>query len=270
MYKLATILLASLYFTHALTSDDITQALRTELGSVKTGILSQETFPIFYRLIERLSGAAAIPIPQYISVYEAEYQKVTKEGFIEKHRRDVQAYLDLFGDLVIAREIISEASYHELEGILAIAFGEKMLNRLSQQTASGLAAFAATLATTFGLNTISHVMPKAVSDNLVAGGIQASFFATWLTYAATGRSIQKSAVAKALPLTNPMYIRDGLNALARIHNKNNNPSFVERAFSFLHLKYILDPIIQAFSLNNTPATLLEELGTHIELCDVCD
>lgn len=245
------------------TSDELTQALHVETISLKSSPLKKETCPILFALLSRLTEAADVAMPQRISVHNAEYTKVDKKtGIIEKRISYIRTYLDIFGDLVIYREIFDNCSYQEFEGILAIAIAEKANDKTTKQILAGVGTVAATVLVGLGLKKYSHF--SLAYHQVIGGGIHFGFYPAWLVSAAVGRCVQKTSTINALTLTNPAYVRDGVKALSRIREMYYRPTTVEKAFALLDLRKVHEAVGRSLSENNPEETLLNDIDTYTQ------
>lgn len=134
-------------------SDDRTIALHAEMVANTKPNLTEETNPILYALVRELTEKAVMPMPRYISTFSAQYLVAPKDGgALSTVTRDMNAYVDVLGDLYVCRDLLTTLSYEEIQGVVAIALAQKKINKPLKMAGVFVGTLGATLASVYCLN----------------------------------------------------------------------------------------------------------------------
>ncbi len=230
-------------------------ALRNELASHNNPHLTQETHPTIYTMVQELSTKANVPMPRYISLFNAEYTVII-DGNSRRMVRDMEAYVDVLGDLYICYEVLANLSYEEIEGVIAIAIAEKAENRAAKVTLTGVGAFGLTCASVYGLNNYydlglgSKVMSSYKAshcrqdrDDIVKTVVVALTLPAIITACVLSSNLQKEIDFKAAELTDIKSVRNGLKALRKLKDSYVKESALSRIATMLNLKTIVNTVL---------------------------
>jgi len=158
--KMINILLATLFmttiseYTVAVTNPEKgkTDSLHHEVGTYDQPHLTQENHPTIYDMVDRLVKKAGTSMPRYITTDSAQRTFVDSYGGVHRYTEDMETSFDLFGDLYISREILTNLSYEEIEGVIAIAIAEQAINKARKMTLLGTGIYTAELVSLYALN----------------------------------------------------------------------------------------------------------------------
>ena len=126
--------------------EKLTSLLHHEEASHVIPNVNEKTHPVLYSMVQDIAQRAQVPMPRYITLFNAEYAVVTDQGVVARQVHHLNAYVDILGDLYICRELIAHLSYQELEGVVAVALSEKAVNKPLKMLGVGVATWAATVA----------------------------------------------------------------------------------------------------------------------------
>ena len=150
---IVALLLALNLHSYAQTSSERTDALRSEIVAHNNPNCTAETHPTFYGMVQELVTKAQVPMPRYITMFNAEYAVVSPDtGVVYRETRDMNAYVTLLGDLYICRELVLDLSYEEIEGVVALALAEKKIGKSKKLACIAAGTVAATAASLYCLN----------------------------------------------------------------------------------------------------------------------
>lgn len=253
--KTLIVLLGISINTFANSSFEKAHALRNELASHSNPNLTQETHPTIYNMVQELTTKANVPMPRYITVFNAECT-VVYEGTSRRVVRDMEAYVDVLGDLYICYEVLANLSYEEIEGVIAIAIAEKAQNRAAKVALTSVGIFGLTLASVYGLNkhydwelgsTIMNNYNKyhcrQDRDDLVKGVAGLLILPSVITACVLSSNLQKEIDFKAAQLTDIQSVRNGLKALRKLKESYVKESFLSRIATMLNLKTIANTVL---------------------------
>ena len=137
----------------AYASQEKTDAIRVEIGTHQNPNFTQETHPTVYEMVRELAEKANVEMPRYISMFNAEYAVVPRDGgVVTKGVHTMHAYVDVLGDLYICRELLMKLSYEELQGVIALALAEKNINTPLKLTYVFAGTLGLTIAAAYCLN----------------------------------------------------------------------------------------------------------------------
>ena len=162
-----------------------TEAIRREITEHDNPNLTQVTHPVIYGMVQELAALAGVPMPRYITTYSAKnaFLQVDfmqdQEARIEKSFSNILAYTDLLGDLYICREILTDMSYADIRGIVALAIAEKMTQSHVKITTAILGSIGASIAALYyGIKNPDPklVMGAFVVPPLIAAQICSNYF----------------------------------------------------------------------------------------------
>lgn len=244
--------------------DELTQMLHDEAALLKSSILQESSCPTLYTLLSQLTSKGGISMPKSIVIFNTEYQKPTSRTFMLEdiviQTIPISVSFDFLGDLVICRDILTQFTYHELEGILATAVAEKANRKITKQALAALGVVATAFAAT-GLWELYH-FPHA-QDFLNPAAGYALTIPAFLASSAVSKHVQKTSDISALSLTDAENVRAGLFALARLQNNYCSSSTTERIFAAFNLEKIYKTIVNTCSDDNTVNARLDNLDMHI-------
>jgi hypothetical protein len=147
------LLLALNLHSYAETCSERTDALHSEIAAYNSPNLTAETHPTFYEMVQQLVTKAQVPMPRYITTFNAEYAVVSPDtGVIYREVHDLNAYVTILGDLYICRELVLDLSYEEIEGVVALALAEKKMGKPTKLACIAAGTVAATVASLYCLN----------------------------------------------------------------------------------------------------------------------
>lgn len=249
-------------------NEEKTNALHHEVATHTNHNITAETHPTLYNLVEQLTIKAHVPMPRYITIYSAEYHVVSQAGVVRRRgHEEIGAHVDLLKDLYVCREILENASYDEVKGIIALALAEESINKLQKVVLTGVTTFATTIALIYLLNKKYDLhlgsFLCAVADESSRRSYRyreddsplAALF--WLVLTPSliaaklvSNNLQKSVDFKAAKLVSPQSIIDSLKKIVTIKDSYFKENVFSRLASALKLKTIFNTIfypIRAFT-----------------------
>lgn len=116
-------LISSLSFS-ALYAHDKKSAWIREMATNKNPHISAQTHPTLYATVENLVEKTGAAKPRYISLFNAEYTRV-RDGYTEQGVHEINAYVDVLGDLHICSELLTNLSSEEVEVLITRALVER-------------------------------------------------------------------------------------------------------------------------------------------------
>jgi hypothetical protein len=238
--------------TYLVCSDYRTEALHEEVKSKKNPILTRDTHPVVYAMVENLAAAAGINMPRYISVYDAEGMVVTRSGMIYKVTKDINAWVDVAGDLHICQEILTDLPYDVVEGIVAVAIAEKVSNKPAKLAAVGVGTFAATVAGVYGLNKMYDLKLGSLLSSIFydryscysakQDALEGLFFLlilpALLAVNVAANNLQKSIDIKATEFIGTQQVIDGIKGRVKLKDMYSKENIFSRIANALQLKSI--------------------------------
>ncbi|MCL5875177.1 MAG: hypothetical protein M1114_01765 [Candidatus Dependentiae bacterium] len=232
-----------------------TNALRQEIASCGNPNLTQETHPIIYNMVQELTAKGNVPTPRYITMFDAEYTRISEHGVAYRVVRDMKAYVDLLGDLYICHEVLANLSYEEIEGVIAIAIAEKAQNRAAKVALAGTGTFGLTLASVYGLNKqynlqLGSTVMKSYNayhcrqdrDDLFKAVAGLLILPSLITSIVLSNNLQKEIDLRAARLTDIRNVRNGIKALRKLKESYVKESVLSRIATMLNLKTIANTI----------------------------
>jgi len=131
---------------------DLTELVHTEMANCYSSNLSLQTHPTIYNMVQELAVQAQVAMPEYISVYSAEYNVIGEYGKVYREVHDLNAYVDIMGDIYICREVLTSFSYEEIQAVVALALAQKASNKSLKLAAIATSTVGLTLGTLYFLN----------------------------------------------------------------------------------------------------------------------
>lgn len=244
--KLFFLLLLFHFKTYTNFDADRTVLLHQEALSHTNPNISKETHPILYEMIEELVTMAGTSMPRYISIYPARFTMISTiaDGHDIAHEitREILAYADIFDDLHICYEILTDLSYDEVKGILAIAVAEKVHKRVLKVTAMGAGTFGAFIALLY--KQYDHLKKQAAAVNipekdlapLIAGLTPLFLIPACIAAKILYNNLQKRIDFGAAAITNVQTVIDGIEALEKIEEAYSKENICSRIVGILGLK----------------------------------
>lgn len=229
-----------------------TLALHREATEQRQPNLTQESHPVLYEMVKNLTERANIPMPRYITAHDAEYSIVDKNGVVRRAVGNLNCWTNLLGDLYICRAILTDLSYEEAEGIIAIALAEKIKNKSEKIALIGMSSWATTLVTLYTLNKKYDLQLGSFvfGERSSLHDKQESFEAAlgWTLVPAliagqiTANNMQKQIDIKAAQLTSPNQVIQSIQALMKLEDKYIKEGFFSRIAASLKLKDIFNTL----------------------------
>ncbi len=247
--------------TLAAKHDELTDMLHEEAALLKSSILQEAACPTLYTLLQQITSKAGIKMPKSIVIMTTELTTKIEIALINQysiHSIPTTAHFDFLGDLIISRDILTQFTYHELEGLLSTAAAAKAQYQITKQIFAPLTAASTLAAIHFALQKYSSFETKSIFNDFMTVAV----VPLTLLYAFVGRSVQRNADIFALSLTDPKNIEDGLIALARLQNNYSSSSTKERVFAAFHLEKLYKKIKNIFSDENTINARFDNLDKH--------
>lgn len=249
-------------FSYSYASQDKTEALHMEAKNHKNPNITQETHPVLYDMVRNLVIKANVAMPKYITTHGAEHSVVTREGLVYKTASNMTAWTDVLGDLHICHEILTDLSYDEVEGIVAIAIAEKAINKPGKLAMVGVGTFALTATSIYFLNKYFNLGLGSFLGGHRYSTIQDRedrfVILMWLTLAPallatklTDNNLQKLIDTDATKLKDVQQIIAGIKSLSKLEETYIKEGFFSRIANALKLKSIYNTIfypIRAFTL----------------------
>lgn len=233
-------------------ADYRTEALHAEVSNNKNPILTRDTHPVLYAMVENLAAAAHTNMPRYISVYGAQGLFVARSGTVYTTTKHIGAWIDVAGDLHICHEILTDLPYEEVEGVIAVALAEKASNKPATLACIGAGTFAATLAGVYCLNKaydlklgsfLSYVFNDRYSCySAKQDTIEALCFLlilpAMLAVNITANNLQKSIDIKATEFASVQRVIDGIKGIVKLKDMYTKENMLSRIATALKLKSI--------------------------------
>jgi len=241
---------------HASDHIDKTPAIRSEVSAHNNPNLTKDTHPVIYEMVQELVAKAGTTMPKYITTYSAETAVVApRSGVVRAEVLDILAYIDAIGDLYICKEILTDLSYEEIRGIVAIAVAEKSTKSAIKLASIAVGTFGATLAAVYCLNKcydlkLGTIAWKGVRSTYTSDDaldvVQAILFvlatpAAIVTKLASN-NFQKKIDIEAAHITEVTSVIDGLESLQNLQEKYRKENIVSRIAEMLRLKSIYNTV----------------------------
>jgi len=244
------LLLASLY---AISSSSLfgmdanTLNLRQEVLTHNNPNASPETHPTLWALVGKISKAANVSKPRYITLHEAQTLIVDDNHHLHQVAQNIQAWVDILGDLYICKEILKDLSYAEIEGILAVAISERAINKPAKVLAIGAGTWVATAATVTALGGWKTILRMFMGDH--NNGMKAhqdnfglllytSAIPAILAAAVASNNLQKQADMNAVHVVDANNVINGITGLERLKDTYIKENFFSRLTTMLKLRDI--------------------------------
>lgn len=252
--KVAIILIALNINSFANDNEAKTVLIHSEIATHKNPNITVETHPALYTLVKELVDKAGIGMPKYISTFNREYLENTSNGLYST-QATIQAYVDVFGDIHICKEILTDLSYPEIEGIIATAIAEKISNKPVKQAFTAVTTLGAVLASLYILNKIydlkigtflyNFIQPSHCSHDQADAiqmlvGIMA--IPPVIAMSLVSNSLQKQIDVKATTLTNTENVIKGIAGIKKLQKAYAKNNFFTRIAATLKLKKIMNVI----------------------------
>jgi hypothetical protein len=250
MMKKTMVLLISLICINTFFADNSanrTQMLHYEAISHKNPNITEKTHPVLYAMIQRLAAAADVAMPRYITLHGAECAVVDQNGIVRRASNDITAWTDGLGDMHICYELLTDLSYEEIEGIVAIALAEKKEHKPVKLLTVGALTFGATVALVcclnheYGLHLGSFLFSETNNPNpedllkaFLCGMVIPALVATKLA----SNNLQKKIDFTAAQLAPISHVIDGIRARLRLERSYFKEGLLSRIAAALHLRSI--------------------------------
>ena len=226
-----------------------TVALHNEILTHANPNITQETHPILYEIVESLVKKAHIAMPKYVTLFSSEYVTVSRYGRVNKSFKDFDAHVDALGDLYICAEALLDLSYEEIEGVIATAVAEKLLNTRGKLALVAVSTFVATLGTIYFLNShyklgLGNFIQEGLDQHpydrkdFVEGMVFTSIAPAVIVTALVSNNLQKGVDIKAAELTNAQTVINGIKGVVRVKDTYVKENFFSRIAAALRLKTI--------------------------------
>lgn len=278
--RTSLLLIFSLAFScYTLAGIDKTKALHVEVAAQSHYNITKESHPILFDIVHRLVTRAGISMPRYITIFGAEYTITDKDGFTYRCVRGMKSYVDVMGDLYICREILKNLSYDEIEGVVAVAIAEKLINKPLKLVETGVGTFAATLTSLYYLNKKYNLNLGSLlqahrpscrnsyycschEDREDAVKVLAAFLTIPVCTVTKVKSnyLQKRIDIDATKLTATQNVINGIMGIEKVQEMYAKESMISRIASALYLKEIWNAFIypvRAFTAQERVAYLSE-------------
>lgn len=230
---------------------DKTEALHAEAKERKNPNITEKTHPVLYGMVKDLINKAKISMPKYITLHDAEGSAVDENGQVHKTANNITVWVDMLGDLYICREIVTDLSYEEAQGVIAVAIAEKAQNKSIKLGVVGVGTFAATAALMYYACKDNNIISRFVFGNDVCcrdreNRMKLLFYSmlipSFLTTAAVSNNLQKQVDLDAVALTDADQIIGGIKGLARLEETYVKENVFSRMANALNLKSIFNTI----------------------------
>lgn len=156
MFKKNNLILLALNMTGMLYASsetvDKTALIHAEMANLQNPNLTEQTHPFTYNMVKQLAVKANVKMPEYITIYSAQYNVVGDYGVVYTAVRDLNAYVDMLGDIYICREVLTCLNYEQIQGTVALALAQKVVDKPSKLAVTGLTTLGVTLGSVYALN----------------------------------------------------------------------------------------------------------------------
>jgi hypothetical protein len=266
-----TLLLALNLHSYAGTYSERTNALHSEIAAHNNPNLTAETHPTFYGMVQELVIKAQVPMPRYITTFNAEYAVVSPDsGVIHREVRDLNAYVTILGDLYICRELLLDLSYEEIEGIVALALAEKKMGKLTKLACIATGTVAVTAASLYCLNNYYELGTLFFGDdyyhrrgNSAEVLVGLCIIPPIITTKIFANHMQKQIDIDATQITDVQRVIGAIKGICKVTDAYVQEGFLSRIADCLHLKRVWNTVfypIRAFTPEERIA-YLEQLST---------
>lgn len=223
-----------------------TVLLHQEMAMHKNPNITPDSHSTLYELVQGLADKAGVAAPEYISVFDMEYDVYSNHQSY-KRVRDADAYTDIWGDVNICRETLTDLSYDEVEGVVAVAMAEKVVNKPFKLAVAGVSAFGVIAAAIYGLNKSQNLglgakIGAEVKEILVDNKDWHDAIPliltlpTMLAVRLYANSLQKTVDLNALKLTNKQNVINGIKGLSKVTDAYAKQNILGRLMDRLKLK----------------------------------
>lgn len=243
--KLIAVLLILNAYTCALTNQEKTIVLRNELSQNDNPNLTKETHPILYKMLEKMTQKAGVEIPRYVTLFSTAQQIVSKDGNVYRKNLEIEAYVDALGDLHICNEILTDLSYNEIKGVLAVAISEKVANRPLKLVGIGTGTFGISSGLLYCANKkynlhlgsyIYYERDYKRQQKAIEAIIGLLMIPTMITTGIVYNNLQKNIDIQATKYTKTQHVIDGITALERIKDRYYKEGIFSRIADMLTIK----------------------------------
>jgi hypothetical protein len=236
---------------------DMTAALHEEVHAHKNPNITKETHPVLYDLIEDLVNRADQPMPRYITTYKAEYTVISENRVAQRAVHDIKASVDLLGDMHICYELLTDLTYDEVEGVIALAIAEKKIQLPAKAALTGITTFIATVGLIYYLNKTydlqlgqlaansskpgflrTAIAPSHSEEKARAFLVSAVLTPPVLASVVAANHAQRTIDTKAAELTSPETIINAIRGMARVTETYVKEDIFSRIATALYLKPI--------------------------------
>jgi hypothetical protein len=251
---LATMLLSVSFGIFSDNQDFLTQTIRDEFNSHTNTNITVDTHPTLYSMVKRLTEKSGVPMPRYISIHNSAYTRLTRNGIAVQERAKICAYMSLLGDLCIYQELLTDLSYNDIEGCLALAIAEGYSKKPLKLAKAGLGTFGATIASIWYLNKAYNLRIGSFLDEALLQGpacnrndnLEAIMFLLFLPTAVATKlyanHLQKQVDLDAVKIVDKEKVVQAINNIKRINDNYKKEDFAYRIISALKLREIFDTV----------------------------
>lgn len=245
------------WFSTILSSDGLgtIDAIRQEIATHNNPIATKDTHPALWVLVEKISQAAEVSIPKYITLHEAQPVLVVNNNNVSLEEPNVTAWSNVLGDLYICKEILMTLSQEEVEGIIALAISERKMNRPVKIGGTFFLTWAGVLAAMYASKEYVSWERFFFGDHNSGQGARLDNFNElmgWTTLPAglisylVSVNLQKQVDLKATDIVGVENVIKGIEGLDKLEKTYIQENFLTRVLTMLQLKdmcqYVSYPI----------------------------
>lgn len=243
------------FLIYSLTSyaeDSLTVLMHAEIATHQNPILTEETHPTIYAMVKELTEMAHIAMPRYISTFNAQYMVAPKDGgAISTEIGNMNAYVDLLGDLHLCLELLETLSYEEMQGVVALALAQKNMREPLKMAG----VFAGTLgATILAVYCLNNYYNNAIVNYFISnetdyyyrtldtrkqefkGVLGLLLLPSVCTTIVAGNYMRKAIDIDAAAIVGAQKIIDAIRAIDKVHNTYAKEGFLSRIVENIRLK----------------------------------
>lgn len=257
--KFSVILLILNMIQHASANNEIdyTQLVHNEMAAGHASNLTQQTHPTIYNMVKELAEQALVIMPEYITVYSAEYNVIGRYGTVHRKVCDLNAYVDVLGDIYICREVLTSLSYAEIQGMVALALAQKASNKSLKLATVAISTVGLTVGALYFLNKkynlqlgakttdfLSYSNHRTMSDmedrmNIMICGMLLPATVVTKLYA---NNLQKRIDLQAADLVGSANLVNSMNAVDTLKMSYEKENFFSRLATRFNLKSKLNKL----------------------------
>lgn len=229
MIKRLLLLVLIVVSTHvSLIFADKTTQIHAEVKKQNNPNATQKTHPVLYDLVKELATKAQVPMPRYITIFSTEYTYTDKNGIHRRGNKDMQGSIDVVGDLYLCLETLTDLSYEEIKGVVALTIAEKIIDKPVKLFATGAGTFALTIASLYGANKRYELniwskfdefynrLGSNSKDELVGLAVSALLIPALAATSVYSNHLQRKIDSLAAEITSPETIINAIVALEKV------------------------------------------------------